>query len=203
VSYEAGYQGWFLKHRLRVRGDVFFNHLSDFISVVPTADPTVFTTMNFGQADLYGGEAGAEFLATSWLTGFVNYATVQLHQTSDLIAAQSLSTRGTPPYKINAGLRGEWDNGLSAEALVHHVSAASYPVSLSFQAFAPLAGGFTPPDHRVGAYNLLNLRGAYRFWKERAEIAVSAFNALNDEHRENPVGEIIKSRVMGWLTLRY
>ena len=202
VSYEAGYQGWYLKHRLRVRGDVFFNHISDFISVVPTADPIVFTTTNFGQADLYGGEVGAEFLVTSWLTGFANYATVQLHQTSDLVAAQSISTRGAPPYKINAGLRGEWENGLSAEALVHHVSAASYPVALAFSGFAPLVG-FIPPDNRVGAYTLLNVRGAYRFWKERAEVAISAFNALNDRHQENPVGEVIGSRVMGWLTLRY
>lgn len=97
VSYEAGYQGWYWKHRLRVRGDVFFNHLSNSIGVVPTPDGSAFTSVNFGQADLYGGEVGIEFLATSWLTGFFNYSTVQLHQSSDLIAAQQLNTRGVPP----------------------------------------------------------------------------------------------------------
>ena len=68
--------------------------------------------------------------------------------------------------------------------------------------FAPL-GGFTPPDERVGSYNLLNLRSGDRFWKEKAELAVSVFNALNDRHKEQPLGDTIGSRVMGWLTMRF
>jgi iron complex outermembrane receptor protein len=114
----------------------------------------------------------------------------------------SLDSSTTRPYKINAGLRGEWDNGLSAETLVHHVSAASYPVSLGYQFFETF-GGFTPPANRVGAYTLLNMRGAYLFWHDKAEVAISVFNALNDHHRENPIAEQLGSRVMGWLTLRY
>ena len=57
----------------------------------------------------------------------------------------------------------------------------------------------------------MSLRVAYRFWKEQtttghpreAEVAVSAFNALDDKHKEFPVGDTIGSRVMGWLTVRY
>lgn len=203
VSYEAGYQGWYWKHRVRVRADAFFNHLSNFIGGATTSDPSVSTFGNLGQADIYGAEIGVEFLATSWLTGFVNYSTAQLHQTGDLIAQQGLVTRGAPPYRINAGLRGEWENGISGEALVHHVASADYPVSPAFPFFAATFGGFTPPVNRVGAYTLVNLRGAYHFWQDKADVAVSVFNALNDHHRENPIGEEIGSRVMGWLTLRY
>jgi iron complex outermembrane receptor protein len=204
VTYEGGYQGWYFKHRVRVRADVFYNHLSDFIhSGVPTADPLIFTFANSGQADIYGAEVGAEFLATSWLTGFVNYATAQVHQTSNLVELQNFSaTRGAPSIKVNAGLRGEWDNGFSAETLIHHVSAASYPVNPSYQ-FLGQTFGFSPPMNTVGSYTLLNMRGAYRFWRDRAEVAVTAFNALNDRHRENPTGEVIGTRVMGWVTLRY
>ena len=36
-----------------------------------------------------------------------------------------------------------------------------------------------------------------------AEVSISAFNALNDRHKENPLGDTIGSRVMGWLTVRY
>jgi iron complex outermembrane receptor protein len=203
VSYEAGYQGWYWKHRVRVRADAFFNHLSNFIGGAPTSDPSVSTFGNLGQADIYGAEIGVELLATSWLTGFVNYSTAQLHQTGDLIAQQGLATRGAPPYKINAGLRGEWENGIRGEALVHHVASAGYPVSPAYPFFADTFGGFTPPVNRVGAYTLVNLRGAYHFWQDKADVAVSVFNALNDHHRENPIGEEIGSRVMGWLTLRY
>jgi iron complex outermembrane receptor protein len=202
TSVEAGYQGWFLRHRLRFRGDVFYNHISDFITTVVTSDPSTLTFVNLGKADIYGGEAGIEFLATTWLTGFANYSTAQLWQSSDLIASGGFLQRAAPPYKISAGLRGEWDNGLSGEAALHHVAAASYPVSFLFPFFAQ-AGGFTAPDPRVGSYTLLNLRGAYQFWHERAEVAVAVFNALNDRHQENPVGEIIGSRVIGWLTIKY
>jgi iron complex outermembrane recepter protein len=203
TSYEAGYQGWYLNHRLRIRADLFFNHISDFISSGSPAGPATVTFSNFGQADLYGGEVGAELLMTPWLTGFFNYATVQLHQTSDLVAAQGFTTRGAPPYKINAGLRGEWDNGINGEVLVHHVAAANYPISSGYPFFESFCGCITTPATRVPSYTLLNMRGAYRFWHERAEVAITVFNALNDTHRENPVGEIIGSRVMGWLTLRY
>lgn len=61
-----------------------------------------------------------------------------------------------------------------------------------------------PPSSQVGSYTVLNLRGAYRFWKQmaaagyfrEAEVAVSAFNALNDKHKEHPLGDTIGSR--GW-----
>jgi iron complex outermembrane receptor protein len=202
VSYEAGYQGWYFKHRLRLRADLFYNHITDYIGQVATGDPFVFSFANFGKADIYGGEVGIEFLATSWLTGFINYSTVQIWQSSDLVASQQVTVHVGPAYKINAGLRGEWDNGISGEAAVHHVAAASNQVSSAFAAFAPF-DGFTVPDTRVGSYTLLNVRAAYQFWRERAEVAVSVFNALNDHHRENPVGDIISSRVMGWLTVRY
>jgi iron complex outermembrane receptor protein len=36
-----------------------------------------------------------------------------------------------------------------------------------------------------------------------AEVAISAFNALNDKHQEYSLGETIGSRVMGWLTVRF
>ena len=86
---------------------------------------------------------------------------------------------------------------MSGEAVLHHVGAATYPFAESFQLFG------VSPRTRVGSYNLLNLRIAYRFWREKAEGSVAAFNALNDRHREHPVGDVIGSRVMGWLTLKF
>jgi hypothetical protein len=55
------------------------------------------------------------------------------------------------------------------------------------------------------------LRSGYTFWKSKsfagyersAEVAASVFNALNDKHKEHPLGERIGSRAMGWLTLHY
>jgi iron complex outermembrane recepter protein len=197
-SYEAGYQGWYLRHRLSVRANVFYNHISDLIV------PTFPHPIQGGNADIYGGEAGFEFLATRWLTGFANYSYQEIGQTLTADAR-----RGAPRFKWNAGLRGDWDNGLSGEIGYYHVGAVTYPISQAFFSFAPF--GVSAPNPRVGSYNLLNLRGAYKFWQQKAEagymrdaeVAISAFSALNDHHKEYPLGDTIGSRVMAWLTVRY
>lgn len=201
VSYDLGYQGWWFKHRFRVRADIFFNHISDLINFVTVGTTRTFS--NGGIADIYGGEIGAEFLATQWLSGFVNTSYLQIGQTFE-----GVGRRGGPAWKVNAGLRGEWGNGLSCETTVYYASAATYPVIETYQRLAPF--GTTVPNARVEGYTLLNLRGAYKFWKQKAEegyvreaeVAVSAFNSLNDTHQEHPLGDAIGSRVMGWLTVR-
>jgi outer membrane receptor protein involved in Fe transport len=202
VSYDVGYQGWWFKHRLRVRADLFFNHVSDLISF--TTIGTTRTFANGGDADIYGGEAGVEFLATKWLSGFANASYQRIGQTFS-----GAVRRGAPNWKLNAGLRAEWDNGLNGEAVVHYVSDATYPVIETYQTLAPF--GATVPNPHLGSYTLVNLRGGYKFWKQKAsagylreaEVAVSAFNALNDKHQEHPLGDVISSRVMGWLTIRF
>lgn len=204
IAYEAGYQGWFFKHRLRLRTDLFFNHISDLVTNRNTSASTASFVNDRGQADIYGGEAGVEFLATRWLTGFANYSYQEIGQ-----SFLGTVRRGAPRFKYNAGLRGDWDNGWSGEAALYHVGAATYPVAATFTALAPF--GVPSIDTRVGSYNLLNLRGAYKFWQQKAEagymrdaeVAISAFNALNDTHKEHPLGDTIGSRVMGWITVRY
>ncbi|MEO6307281.1 MAG: TonB-dependent receptor [Nitrospiraceae bacterium] len=204
ISYEAGYQGWFFQHRLRLRADLFFNHISDLVTNRNTSTTAASFVNDRGQADIYGGEAGIEFLATSWLTGFANYSYQEIGQ-----SFLGTARRGAPRFKYNIGLRGDWDNGWSGEAALHHVGATTYPVAATFTDLAPF--GVTAPDPRVGSYNLLNLRGAYKFWQQKAEagymrdaeVALSAFSALNDMHKEHPLGDTIGSRVMGWVTVRY
>ena len=88
--------------------------------------------------------------------------------------------------------------------MFHFVGSASYPFAQSFDIFG------RSPGNEVGSYNLLNLRAGYRFWEQEtsagdrrsAEAAISVFNALDDEHREHPLGETIGRRVMAWLTLK-
>lgn len=197
VSYDVEYQGWYLQHRLRVRTAAYFNHISNLITTTTPAP------VQGGVADIYGGEAGIEFLATNWLSGFGNVAYQEMGQT--LIGT---SQRGGPRFKYNAGLRAQWENGLSGEITYHWVGAATYPLSPAFFMFS--AFGVVPPDPYVESYHLLNLRGAYRFWQEQAsagyrreaELAISVFNALNDTHREHPLGDLLGTRVMGWLTVR-
>ena len=207
ISYEVGYQGWYWKHRLRVRTDLFFNHNSDLIGsrIAPNGNSEFVNDQ--GSADIYGGEVGVEILATKWLSGFANYAYEEIGQ-----SFVGTVRRGAPRSKVSAGLRTEWENGLSGEISYYYVGAAIYPVAQTFTLLAniPTTGVTVPPD-RVGSYNLLNLRAGYRFWQQKAaagymrdaEVAVSIFNALNDEHKEHPLGDLIGRRVMGWITLKF
>ncbi|MDH4081159.1 MAG: TonB-dependent receptor [Nitrospira sp.] len=197
ISSELEYQGWYLRHRARVRTALFYNHLSDLIQ-------THFVRpIQGGVADIYGGEVGLEFLATTWLSGFANMTYQEIGQT-----LTGATRRAAPRFKYNAGLRAQWENGLSGEIAYHWVGAFTAPLSQRFVDFQPF--GVIPPDPYVGSYHLLNLRGAYRFWKQEttheyrreAEVAVSVFNALNDTHREHPLGDLLGTRVMGWLTVK-
>ncbi len=198
ISYELEYQGWYWQHRLRVRSSFFYNHISDLIEFVQTGpaptDPV--TATNNGEADIFGGELGVEFWATPWLSGFVNGAFQEIGQT-----IRGINERAGPRFKINGGLRIQSDIGFSGEALVHFVSATTYPLASAFTTLAPF--GVVTPDARVGPYTLLNLRAGYSFWHDKAEAAISVFNALNDRHKEHPLGDTIGSRVLVWLTLKF
>lgn len=82
--------------------------------------------------------------------------------------------------------------------------------SRRFQEPGPLfPPGTVLPQEQVPAYNLLNLRVGYVLWRQQtadymreAELAVSVFNAFNDTHREHPLGDLLGTRVVGWLTVR-
>ena len=140
-----------------------------------------------------------EFLLTTWLSGFANMT----YQDIGANTSGGTTPRGAPRFKYNAGLRGEWTNGLNGEATFNYVGSAWYPIHPLFATAANFPGGQPPPDTRVGSYVLLSIRAGYQFWHDQAEVAVSAFNALNDKHIEHPLGDVIGSRVMGWFTLKY
>ena len=210
ISHEVGYQGWFHNHKLRIRADLFYNHITSLIAGGSLQiNPSTIANGNVnGQADIYGGEAGIEFLATSWLSGFANYTYQEINQALSP-DPQNNAQRALPRFKFNVGLRGDWENGISSEATFHHYGSVTYPTAEDFAALAQF--GAPQINTRVGSYNLLNLRIAYKFWQEKAEagymrdaeVALSAFNSLNDTHKEHPLGDTIGSRVMGWLTVRY
>jgi iron complex outermembrane receptor protein len=141
---------------------------------------------------------------TSWLSGFANYAYQEGGQTFS-----GFSRRGFPRHKVNAGLRMTW-SPFRGEILYHHVGAASYPLADAFTNLAPFFPvGTVVPQEQVPSYNLLNLRLGCLIWQQRtgdnvweAELGLSVLDALNDTHREHPLGDLLGTRVMGWLTVK-
>ncbi|MBQ27880.1 MAG: hypothetical protein CMH81_07055 [Nitrospiraceae bacterium] len=205
ISYEADYQGWFWNHRLRFRSDLFYNQITNQIVTRDSANiigitSSLETQNDLGSTNIYGGETGIEVLLAPWLTGYTNYTYQESSVTTDGPSAQ----RGIPRSKFNAGLRGDWESGLSGEINLHHIGVAQYGSITRFSEFASL--GLIPsdavPNSRVDGYTLLNLRGGYMY-DDGTEVAFSIFNALNDKHREHPLGELLSTRIMLWLTRHF
>ncbi len=197
-SLELSYSAWWLQHRVRTRASVFYNKLSNLINFQPTGPVATnpVTTANISEAKIYGGEIGVEALATSWLRGWGHLAFQEIDQ--DITTG--VNHRAGPAWKINFGVRVDGPHGLNLEILGHHVDSVAYPVSQLFDDLAPL--GIASPNAKTDRYILLNVRGGFRFWDDRAELAVSVFNALNDRHREYQLADVLGSRVLGWLTLK-
>ena len=70
-----------------------------------------------------------------------------------------------PHSKLNLGLRGGWDYGLSrVRATFNYVGAATYPIGDVFASLAPF--GVAVPNERVASYSIVNLRLGYHFAAE-------------------------------------
>jgi iron complex outermembrane receptor protein len=187
-SYEAGYTTLLFGH---IKGEItlFYNQLSDLInSQLAEGDPTILTYFNRGKAQVYGGEIGGELLLRTWLITFANYAHQQVDDKSPLPIR-----RAAPRHKINAGIRIQPGNGLTADLLIHYVSKIKYPEPL----------GNPGQTRGTDAYTLVNLRAGYRLLHDKAELVLSVFNLFNDIHREYPLGDEIGIRVAGTLNLRF
>ncbi|HWG97106.1 MAG TPA: hypothetical protein VN647_08495 [Nitrospira sp.] len=150
---------------MRTRLTGFFNHISDLIAfrTLPNAPLNTVRPLNGGVADVYGGEVGAEFLLTSWLSRFANYAYQEVGQTST-----GFSRRGFPHHKVNAGLRATW-SPFTGEVLYHYVRDASYPLADVFTSLAPVFPAETVlPQELAPSYNLLNMRLGYLIRRQQA-----------------------------------
>lgn len=174
-----------------LRADLFFNHPSDlvFTGSAPATGPATFLG-NSGSTDICGAEVSIDVLPAGWLSEFADYSRRETQHNYP-----GTARHGAPSDKRNIGLRAESDHGLSGETVFHHVGGAVYPGAATCYQLVPF--GVPLIATRVGSDNLMNGRGGCKFWKQTAsagclrepEVAISAFNALNDTHREHPLGE--------------
>lgn len=197
-SWDAGYQGQITE---RVKGslDLFHNELENFITFVPSGGFTEYTYGNIGKYKASGGEASIEFYIARDLTARANYSYQYIwNEEADT------RVRYSPLSKINAELRYDPGRGLNTAIWINNVGGTNwtskapsenwnYPVSLT-----------TRPgtDPEVGSYTLLNMKIGYRF-TEDTELSISAFNMLNDRHREFIAGDEIGRRISANITARF
>lgn len=194
TTYGVSYQTT-LKNRISSRFNLFFNQLDELIELGPIetfpADyffegfpgdliPSTVSYYNRGRAKAIGGEVDVTFYATKWLKGFANYS---YQRFTDTLTNQRI--KSAPEHKLNGGVRLKFGNGIRANVVAHYVSQTEWD------------------RVKLDAYTLVNARIAYAMMEEHAEISVSAFNLLNNKHREHPLGDEIGRRITAGLTYRF
>jgi len=138
------------------------------------------------------------FFVTEWLKGFLNYAFTEVKDTD---ANKVIKT--TPKHKINGGLRLILNNGFSSELAAHYVSETFWFPLLTIK--EPTESDLIPLIElgKVDPYIIVNLRIGYKILEDKIEVAASAFNLLNDEHREYPITEKIGRKFVGTISWRF
>lgn len=191
TSYEIGYQA-LLSPKFRAKVDLFYNNLEDFIAfktigyqdVSPILGypagsvivPGVKSYTNAGKSKAIGGEFGIELIAARWLRAAINYSYQDLTwEEDDPLTPENekgQKIKFSPKDKINCNVRINFDNGLSANLMVHYVGETEKNETWAYG--------------KVDAYTLVNLRLGYRFLKETTELGVTVYNLFDKKHFEYP-----------------
>lgn len=195
TSFEVGYQTRLLASRLEFKIDTFYNILDQIIELRQVEPPPdiLLEYFNAGGADAYGGEISLAYRVNSWLSTYCNYSYQELTANSDQVQSQ-LNEKGeriksSPQHKFNAGLSATSKTGLSVTLDFNFVSSVTF-------GYLDSAAGFAPTETRLDDYNCVGARIGYKFPNQDIEASLIVQNALNDEHREFPLGEELKRKVL-------
>jgi len=153
--------------------------------------------------NIYGGEAGIRTFPTEGLDIYGNYTLNLIQQDNSNCTQEELSRivadQRTSRHKLNAGVQLRTKAGIDGSIDFHYVAE---------QFWAEQVTNFVRQQIeqqrlRVSDYTLVNARVGYRFFSDRADVAVMGFNLLGLEHRQHPFGQLLGRRLMFLLTYRF
>ncbi|RJP21334.1 MAG: TonB-dependent receptor [Candidatus Abyssobacteria bacterium SURF_5] len=197
TSFEMGYQTRLFDSRLEFKVDTFYNILDEIIEFrkASSPDPTTIHLefFNAGKAIAYGGEIGLVYRPAAWFSTYCNYSFQELEARSDGVQFQ-LNEEGeriesSPRHKFNAGLFASSESGWNGAVELNLVSEATF-------GYLDSAAGFEPVETELDDYSRVDVRIGYRFTKYDVETSLIIQNALNDVHREFPIGERLQRIVL-------
>ncbi len=139
------------------------------------------TYINKSDPRVFGAEVAVDVLVADWLSVFGNYSFTDVWDDHF-----EVNIRDGAVSKFNVGARMNLKNGLSATIVDHYV------------------GKIDTTDGKAGSYNLVDVWIGYRFAVGKSstgEVALSAQNVLDHEHREYPTGDKLDRRAL--LTLGF
>lgn len=137
---------------------------------------------NSGSSRGIGGEVGVKFSFSRAVSGFINYAYLQVIDEEDepstyIVNEKDRARESYPTHKINVGLRVLFPFGLSFNTTAHWVDGTRR-----------LVVGDTPFRYfgAVNDYLIINARAGYSFLNHKAELSLEASNLMNNKHYEFP-----------------
>jgi iron complex outermembrane receptor protein len=146
-----------------------------------------------------GGEIGGRVYPIEGLDIFGNYA-INYSSQSRPDGCNVPEDNRTSRHKLNLGVQVRSPIGLDGEVTFHYQSAQSWGEQV-----ATLSG----IEYRIfdlPGYTLLNARLGYRFYKNRAEVSATVFNALagvgtgGEPPQHHPFGNRVGRRFMGFFS---
>ncbi len=162
-------------------------------------------TVAFGgwdnQCDAYnvlGGELGFRVYPVEGLDLFANYA-LNVSKQSRPAGCNVPDDKRTSMHKVNAGVQVRTKIGFNGEITFHYQSSEVWNEQV-----ATVDRGIVYEQFPLPAYTLLNGKLGFRFYKDKAEVGATVFNALADVFgpppQQHPFGNRIGRRVMGFLS---
>ncbi|HZU84717.1 MAG TPA: TonB-dependent receptor, partial [Polyangiaceae bacterium] len=208
-------------------GSVFYSRVDDLIDLAPSRPVTLadvagqqvpttpssstglyplFTNGFENQCQsygVYGAELGVRTFPIEGLDVYANYTLMSVKQDDGGCTpsqrAGVVDDARTSAHKVNAGVQVRTPVGIDGSVDVHFVSQQDW----AEQAIDPQRQALVFQSFHLPAYALLNARVGYRFLQNRAELSATAFNLLDDRHREHPFGQLVGRRVMGFFSYKF
>lgn len=160
------------------------------------------------QCQLYnmmGGEISVRTFPVEGLDIYGSYTLNVVNQdesgctAQDRVAQVITTDARTSVHKANAGVQLRTKAGFDGSIDFHFVAKQTW----AEQVTNAQAQRIEYQQFELPAYTLLNARLGYRFFDDRAELAVAGFNLAGVQHREHPFGQLVDRRVMGLGTFRF
>jgi outer membrane receptor for ferrienterochelin and colicin len=194
---DIGWQAKLLQQKLNPFINVFYFQATDMI-IMDSLSFANYSFSNFANSNEsvtgYGSEAGFDWIIMDELKLFANFSFLQQKQDSGDI-------KSSPQYTINTGGYFKHKSGINSYL------GLSYVGDIEIISQAPAIQGLSfvnleTPD-KVNGYAYINFKLGYQFFKNKAEIAFVAQNALNNKHRQWYSSDILEGIYMGKFSYKF
>jgi iron complex outermembrane receptor protein len=152
-----------------------------------------------GVYNSFGSEIGARVFPKEGLDFFANY-TLNLQRFDRPDGCLVVENRQTSTHKANAGVQVRTSPGIDGELTFHYSSSQNWT---EIQVPTDGSVSLVPRVYEIPAYALVNARIGYRLLRDQVEVSATAFNLLNNQHREHPLGQRLGQRFMGFVSYRF